>query len=661
MCILHNACDSNMNTTFSSRLRQREINQLSSKQFVHCCYIDAALLQRLQLEHELEGHTGCVNCLDWNETGHFLASGSDDTNVMLWDPLSYKCIKTVQTGHHGNIFSVKFFPKTNDKVIATGAADSHVFIHDICYDEKIHGFPCNSRVKRLVASSGVPHNLWSSSEDGMVREFDIREPTKSCTRTIINLTTMCGPNAECKCMAINPLHPHLLAVGANDAYVRLYDRRMIKVSRTQPQNGQKRKDTQSACLGCVSYFIPGHLHYKQKEYRRRLRYLCSTYMAFSPQGNELLVNVGGEQLYLFDLYANQKALFQPTLEKCCKSKKSGANGALKSSSSNDGTVCQLSRSALTSSFSFFSEVNTKQVPQHKKLPHAAEQLKEKANELFGQQNFTPAIMMYNAALNLAPTSSVLFGNRAAAFIKRAWDGDLYAALRDCYSALAFNPDHVKAHFRLVRCLFELKWLKEAHSNLIEFKSKYPDYAKTKAYCALEKDVKNASKSSKKHERDFDEEDLMTESEAKLRSEACDYLQRYCGHCNTTTDIKEANFLGSNGQYIVAGSDDGSFFVWEKQTSNLVRVMRADDSIVNCLQPHPHMCMLATSGIDPLVRLWSPLPGMISDDRTVLETEKVAAANQRRMNTDPLETMLLSMGMHARVEDEEGEVVPCRTS
>ena len=62
---------------------------------------------------------------------------------------------------------------------------------------------------------------------------------------------------------------------------------------------------------------------------------------------------------------------------------------------------------------------------------------------------------------------------------------------------------------------------------------------------------------------------------------------------------------SNGQYIVAGSDDGSFFIWEKSTTNIVQVLRGDDSIVNCLQPHPTSCLLATSGIDPVVRLWSP--------------------------------------------------------
>lgn len=39
----------------------------------------------------------------------------------------------------------------------------------------------------------------------------------------------------------------------------------------------------------------------------------------------------------------------------------------------------------------------------------------------------------------------------------------------------------------------------------------------------------------------------------------------------------------------------------------MRVLRGDDRIVNCLQPHPSTCLLATSGIDPVIRLWSPWP------------------------------------------------------
>ena len=38
-------------------------------------------------------------------------------------------------------------------------------------------------------------------------------------------------------------------------------------------------------------------------------------------------------------------------------------------------------------------------------------------------------------------------------------------------------------------------------------------------------------------------DPISEQEAGWRQLASDYESRFCGHCNTTTDIKEANFFG----------------------------------------------------------------------------------------------------------------------
>ncbi|XP_014678383.1 PREDICTED: WD and tetratricopeptide repeats protein 1-like [Priapulus caudatus] len=146
--------------------------------------------------------------------------------------------------------------------------------------------------------------------------------------------------------------------------------------------------------------------------------------------------------------------------------------------------------------------------------------------------------------------------------------------------------------------------------------------------------------------------VISDEEREWRAEAYDYEQRFYGHCNTTTDIKEANFFGSNGQYILAGSDDGSFFIWDKQTTNILRVLRGDDSIVNCLQPHPTSCLLATSGIDPVVRLWSPRPEGERNEREVTNSLDAARENQKRMNADPLEVMLMNMGYRITSMDDD---------
>jgi len=71
------------------------------------------------------------------------------------------------------------------------------------------------------------------------------------------------------------------------------------------------------------------------------------------------------------------------------------------------------------------------------------------------------------------------------------DGDVYAALRDCYTALHFDVNHMKAHFRLARCLYELSWTTEALDCLLLFKAKFPDNASSKTCEALEKDIRAA--------------------------------------------------------------------------------------------------------------------------------------------------------------------------
>lgn len=69
-------------------------------------------------------------------------------------------------------------------------------------------------------------------------------------------------------------------------------------------------------------------------------------------------------------------------------------------------------------------------------------------------------------------------------------------------------------------------------------------------------------------------------------------------------IKEATFWGDD--YIMSGSDCGHIFAWDRKTGKLCMLMEADQHVVNCLQPHPTLPYLATSGIDYDVKLWMPV-------------------------------------------------------
>lgn len=99
------------------------------------------------------------------------------------------------------------------------------------------------------------------------------------------------------------------------------------------------------------------------------------------------------------------------------------------------------------------------------------------------------------------------------------------------------------------------------------------------------------------------------------------------------------------------------------------MLKGDDSIVNCLQPHPTTCLLATSGIDPVIRLWEPKREDSETSREITDVDKCTRANQRRMNADPLEVMLLNMGYRLSSNsseagagsDNEQPVIQCQQS
>lgn len=78
---------------------------------------------------------------------------------------------------------------------------------------------------------------------------------------------------------------------------------------------------------------------------------------------------------------------------------------------------------------------------------------------------------------------------------------------------------------------------------------------------------------------------------------------YKGHKNSET-VKGVNFFGPRSEYVVSGSDCGRIFIWRKKSGELIRIMEADRHVVNCIEPHPHMPVLASSGIESDIKVWT---------------------------------------------------------
>lgn len=132
-------------------------------------------------------------------------------NIHAYQPedsvLPFKLTTTLSTGHTANIFSTKFMPHSNDSTLVTCAGDGEVRVFDIeraattslessvrgqRFDNRYRGVKYYSqnntngrvykshgdRVKRIVTESS-PHLFLTCSEDGEVRQFDLRLPSSA--------------------------------------------------------------------------------------------------------------------------------------------------------------------------------------------------------------------------------------------------------------------------------------------------------------------------------------------------------------------------------------------------------------------------------------------------------------------------------------------------
>ncbi|KAJ2615120.1 hypothetical protein H4S08_001405 [Coemansia sp. RSA 1365] len=104
-------------------------------------------------------------------------------------------------------------------------------------------------------------------------------------------------------------------------------------------------------------------------------------------------------------------------------------------------------------------------------------------------------------------------------------------------------------------------------------------------------------------------------------------RQYKGHCSFQT-IKDVNFVFGN--YIASGSDDGCLFIWDLKTMDIVQIIRGDSEIVNIVEGHPTLPVIAVSGLDSEVQVFhleqgGPTPAH-RRKYPVVQQAQMAAAN-----------------------------------
>ncbi|KAL9245565.1 hypothetical protein vseg_019201 [Gypsophila vaccaria] len=698
----------------------------------HKFQMHSSMVQRLSLERELEGHMGCVNTIAWNSAGSLLVSGSDDTRINIWRYSDRKLLNSIDTGHSSNIFCTKFVPETCDEIVASGAGDAEVRVFNISRLSGIRAeetsitpsahFQCHTRrVKKLAIEVGNPNVIWSASEDGTLRQHDLREgcscppagaSNQECRNVLLDLRgaakkSLAEPPKQplqIKSCDISATRPHLLLVGGSDAFARLYDRRMLP-----PLSSCRRKNSPPPC---VNYFCPMHLS------ERGRSSLHLTHVTFSPNGEEILISYSGEHVYLMDVNRDSG----------CVRYTSGDVARLSSFSPIlDAVNLSHLRAATNDSNSTVRSYATIQLDKCRQLVKLAENcLNEGSDYYYG-------IEVCNEVLDGGYEIDPMLKHdclcvRAALLLKRKWKNDAHVAVRDLNLARKIDSSSVKALLYMSEALSQLGKHREALDFALAAKCLDPSRSEVsemveriqKQLSAAEDEKKkpnaggpksepragrlislsdilyrseansDASQDGPRSERedsDYDEElelDFETSVSGDEGREAdsnvlhgslnlrihrrpestreaigsdgssgssfsnqnnktsyqpeivIDMKRRYIGHCNVGTDIKQASFLGQNGNYVATGSDDGRWFIWEKRTGRLIKMLLGDEAVVNCIQCHPFDSVVATSGIDSTIKIWTPtapVPSMVAGGSTGPDTANFLEAmegNQQRL-------------------------------
>ena len=109
-----------------------------------------------------------------------------------------------------------------------------------------------------------------------------------------------------------------------------------------------------------------------------------------------------------------------------------------------------------------------------------------------------------------------------------------------------------------------------------------------------------------------------------------FKNRFTGHASVQT-IKGVGFWGPNSEFVVSGSDDSSFFIWDTETAKLLNILQGHDDVVNCVVGHPRIPIVASSGIDDIIKLWEPsgpMPSEAEMEQKISSATRANTANRR---------------------------------
>ncbi|GAA5915681.1 hypothetical protein JCM8208_006415 [Rhodotorula glutinis] len=541
---------------------------------------------------EAYGSTGCVNAMAWEERGNDarLATGGDDTKICIWSPgldtphdaqggpvvspaPGYGLAETIATGHRGNIFDVSFSPNLSTRLVSC-AADAQVRVYDLSsttnprlnpstvappldspHKPWVHHEPstacttvlrCHTdRVKRIAteASSDV---FLTCAEDGTVRQHDLR------THHICRRNRFDDDEGDSTCP------PPLVSYGPGLSLYSLTISKMrphlFVIAGTSPfaylhdrrmvgRSMQRDWHLPPSALSPSSSLTQCVRRFGLPDDPDPFAHIVATKLS-PTRPRDLLVSYSAKGIYLFDTDAG-------TVEKQAHADEKKKRKGGRREREEEDLVDELS-----------------------------EGLERDEEELGADAGARPSKRTRESAppqTLAAPPSPTVAPAQAPKRVREEveQEGSTSAGgVVDSRSRSGMSEEG------------SAEGLEEGLGEASEGEE-----------ASAEEDG-SGSEGDELEAADPFAGEPMYHPEAPLVGP----VKHYTGLANTQT-VKDVNFLTPT--LVISGSDDGNFFIWDRKTEEVKAIFKGDDDVVNVMQPHPRLPLVAISGIDSTPKLFGP--------------------------------------------------------
>ncbi len=163
------------------------------------------------LDKSLTGHSSWVDSVIYSPDGRYLASGSQDKTIKIWEVATGKQLLTL-TGHSDQVLSVIYSP--DGRYLASGSQDKTIKIWEVATGKELRTLTGHSDRVRSVVYSPDGRYLASGSWDKTIKVWDVVTGTE--------LRTLAGYSGWVWSVAYSP-DGRYLASGNGDKTIKIWE------------------------------------------------------------------------------------------------------------------------------------------------------------------------------------------------------------------------------------------------------------------------------------------------------------------------------------------------------------------------------------------------------------------------------------------------------